>query len=105
MVRHCGTPAATSCVPGQGNSHRHIQKMDELAAVKNAFARAAKTTPLDDWTAFAKATKLKASVLKKSAPLLPRKTQPHSLLTVSRMLVCGTRKIFRLPMRAALTPL
>ena len=49
-----------------------FKKADELAAVKNALAEAAKTAPLDDWTAFAKATK---------------------------------RRIFRLLMRAALTPL
>ncbi len=50
-----------------------FKKMDELAAVKNAFAEAAKTTPLDDWTAFAKATKLKASVLKKIRPFITEK--------------------------------
>lgn len=38
--------------------------------VQSAIAEAAKTAPLDDWTAFAKATKLKASILKKIRPFI-----------------------------------
>lgn len=42
-----------------------FKKADEMASVCAAVERAAKTAPLDDWTAFAKATKLKAAQLKK----------------------------------------
>lgn len=40
------------------------------ASVKNTLTCTAKTAPLDDWTAFAKATKLKSSLLKKLRPLI-----------------------------------
>ena len=50
-----------------------FRKTDELAAVKSALAEAVKTAPLDDWTAFAKATKLKAGVLKKIRPFITEK--------------------------------
>ncbi|WP_347563993.1 N-6 DNA methylase [Neglectibacter sp. X58] len=50
-----------------------FKNADELAAVKIALAEATKTAPLDDWTAFAKATKLKASVLKKIRPFITEK--------------------------------
>ena len=47
-----------------------FKKSDELAAVKKAIASVASGTPLDDWAAFAKATKLKATVLKKIRPFI-----------------------------------
>ena len=47
-----------------------FKKADELVVVQSAIAEAAKTAPLDDWTAFAKATKLKASILKKIRPFI-----------------------------------
>lgn len=47
-----------------------FKKADELAAVKKAIASVPSGTPLDDWTAFAKATKLKATVLKKIRPFI-----------------------------------
>ena len=50
-----------------------FKKAGELAAVKIALAEAAKNTPLDDWTAFAKATKLKAGTLKKIRPFITEK--------------------------------
>ena len=50
-----------------------FKKADELAAVQSAVAEAAKTAPLDDWTAFAKATKLKAATLKKIRPFITEK--------------------------------
>ena len=50
-----------------------FKKADEFAAVQSAVAEATKTAPLDDWTAFAKATKLKASVLKKIRPFITEK--------------------------------
>ncbi len=40
---------------------------------KSAIAQAAKAAPLDDWTAFAKATKLKAALLKKIRPYITDK--------------------------------
>ena len=42
-----------------------FKKTDELEVVKKALASIPAGTPTDDWTAFAKATKLKAGVLKK----------------------------------------
>lgn len=50
-----------------------FKKAEELAAVKAALAAAASVAPPDDWTAFAKATKLKASQLKKLRPYITRK--------------------------------
>ncbi len=50
-----------------------FKKADELAAVQSAVAEAAKTAPLDDWTAFAKAPKLKAATLKKIRPFITEK--------------------------------
>ncbi len=47
-----------------------LNKADELAAVKKAIASVPSGTPLDDWTTFAKATKLKATVLKKIRPFI-----------------------------------
>ena len=41
--------------------------------MKKALSEAAKTAPLDDWTAFVKATKLKAGVLKKIRPFITEK--------------------------------
>ena len=45
----------------------------ELAAIKKALAAVTADTPLDSWTAFAKATKLKAGVLKKIRPFITEK--------------------------------
>lgn len=50
-----------------------FKKADELAAVRDAVAAAAKTAPLDDWNAFAKATKLKGPQLKKIRPFIAEK--------------------------------
>lgn len=47
-----------------------LKKADELAAVKKAIASVSPETPLDDWIAFAKATKLKATTLKKIRPFI-----------------------------------
>lgn len=47
-----------------------FKKADELAAVRRAIASVPSRTPLDDWAAFAKATKLKATVLKKIRPFI-----------------------------------
>lgn len=50
-----------------------FKKSDEMVSVCAAVERAAKTAPLDDWTAFAKATKLKAAQLKKIRPYITEK--------------------------------
>lgn len=50
-----------------------FKKADELATVKKAIASVPASTPLDDWTAFAKATKLKAGILKKIRPFITEK--------------------------------
>ena len=50
-----------------------FKKEEELTTVKNALASVPAETPLDDWTAFALATKLKAAVLKKIRPYITEK--------------------------------
>ena len=50
-----------------------FKKSDEYDGVIAAIEKAAKTAPLDDWTAFAKATKLKAAALKKVRPFITEK--------------------------------
>lgn len=50
-----------------------FKKDDERSEAVSAVAEAAITAPLDDWTAFSKATKLKASTLKKIRPYITRK--------------------------------
>ena len=44
-----------------------------MAAVRDAIAATAKAAPLDDWAAFTKATKLKATQLKKIRPFITEK--------------------------------
>ncbi len=50
-----------------------FKKADELASVQKALASVPAGTPTDDWVAFAKATKLKAGVLKKIRPFITEK--------------------------------
>ncbi|KGF11745.1 MAG: class I SAM-dependent DNA methyltransferase [Negativicoccus succinicivorans] len=50
-----------------------FKKKEESATVKKALASVPQDTPLDDWTAFAKATKLKAATLKKIRPFITEK--------------------------------
>lgn len=50
-----------------------FKKADEYETVTSAIAKAAETAPLDNWTAFAKATKLKAAALKKIRPFITEK--------------------------------
>ena len=50
-----------------------FKKNEELIAVKKAIASVPAGTPLDDWSSFAKATKLKAGVLKKIRPFITEK--------------------------------
>lgn len=50
-----------------------FKKADEYDSVCAAIQTAVKTAPLDDWTAFTKATKLKAAALKKMRPFITEK--------------------------------
>lgn len=50
-----------------------FKKSEEQMLVEEAIAKAAKTAPLDDWTAFAKATKLKKTQLNKIRSLITEK--------------------------------
>lgn len=50
-----------------------FKKAEELTSVQNALASVPSTTPLDDWTAFAKATKLKKGQLNKIRPYITEK--------------------------------
>lgn len=50
-----------------------FKKEEEYKAAMEAIAKAATMAPLDDWNAFAKATKLKAATLKKIRPFIAEK--------------------------------
>lgn len=54
-----------------------FRKSSELADVRSAVKAAMETAPLDDWDAFAKATKLKKGQLKKIRPFIT-KTDPEA---------------------------
>lgn len=50
-----------------------LKNADEMKAVRKAIASVPIGTPLDDWTAFAKETKLKVAILKKVRPFITEK--------------------------------
>lgn len=50
-----------------------LKKADEKAAYEKAIKLLPQDVPLDDWTAFAKATKLKTAILKKVRPYITEK--------------------------------
>ena len=52
-----------------------FRREEERTAILESVTRAAKEAPLDDWTKFAQATKLKAAALKKLRPLLTEKDE------------------------------
>ena len=52
-----------------------FKKTEEWTAVKKAIAAATEKSSLDDWTAFAQATKLKAAALKKIRPFITEKDE------------------------------
>lgn len=54
-----------------------FKKQSELDSVREAIAKISAGTPLDDWDAFAKATKLKKTQLKKIRPFITE-TDPHA---------------------------
>ena len=55
-----------------------FKKSEELESVRNAIASVSAEIPLNNWSSFAKATKLKASVLKKIRPFITEK-DPEAL--------------------------
>ena len=63
-------PLRLSIHPERSLPERLFRSAADRTATEAAVAHAAETAPLDDWTAFAKATRLKASVLKKIRPYL-----------------------------------
>ena len=50
-----------------------FKKAEELKSYQDAIAHLPQDTPMDNWTAFAKATKLKAAILKKVRPFITEK--------------------------------
>ena len=66
-------PLRLRVYPGRPIPADTFKKSDEYDGVIAAIEKAAKTAPLDDWTAFAKATKLKATALKKVRPFITEK--------------------------------
>ena len=50
-----------------------FKKAEELKTYRDAVERLPENTPLDDWAAFSKATKLKAALLKKVRPYITEK--------------------------------
>ena len=52
-----------------------VLKADDLRDWNKAISALPKKTPMDDWTAFAKATKLKATLLKKLRPFITEKDE------------------------------
>ena len=66
-------PLRLRVYPGRPIPADTFKKSDEYDGVIAAIEKAAKTAPLDDWTAFAKATKLKAAALKKIRPFITEK--------------------------------
>ena len=66
-------PLRLRVYPGRPIPADTFKKSDEYDGVIAAIEKAAKTAPLDDWTAFAKATKLKVATLKKVRPFITEK--------------------------------
>lgn len=66
-------PLRLRVYPGRPIPADTFKKSDEYDSVMAAIEKAAKTAPLDDWTVFAKATKLKAAALKKVRPFITEK--------------------------------
>lgn len=52
-----------------------FKKADEIISVKTALANIPADTPLDDWTAFVKATRLRKNVLKKIRPYITKRDE------------------------------
>lgn len=71
-------PLRLRVYPNRNIPNDVFKKADELASVKAAVLKAAENAPLDDWTAFARATKLKAAALKKIRPYITE-TDPDAV--------------------------
>lgn len=70
----------------------------------SAIAKAAETALLDDWTAFAKATKLKAAQLKKIRPFITEKDASTQPIDGEPDVDLRDTENTHSPMRAALMP-
>ena len=66
-------PLRLHVYPGRTIPEGTFRKSEELESVRNAIASVSAGTPLNDWLSFAKATKLKTSVLKKIRPFITEK--------------------------------
>lgn len=66
-------PLRLRVVPNSPISESAFRNESEYELVKAGIARAMETSPLDDWSAFAKATNLKAAQLKKVRPYITEK--------------------------------
>lgn len=66
-------PLRLRLVPNRPIPQDTFKKLEEYEAVVAAVRSAGRTVPLDDWTAFAKASKLKAMQLKKIRPFITEK--------------------------------
>ncbi len=66
-------PLRLRVYPGREIPADIFKKADELEDVRKALASVPAGTPTDDWTAFARETKLKAGVLKKIRPFITEK--------------------------------
>lgn len=66
-------PLRLRVFPGREIPASIFKTSSEFETVKKAIVSAAKTAPTDDWNAFAKATKLKAGILKKIRPYITEK--------------------------------
>lgn len=66
-------PLRLHIYPGREIPAGTFKKADELKTYKEAIAHLPEGTPLDDWAAFAKATKLKVAMLKKVRPFITEK--------------------------------
>lgn len=76
-----GRPLRLRVFPDRTIPASTFKKAGEYSSVVVAVAKAAETAPLDDWDAFAKATKLKAATLKKIRPFITEKD--HSAQSVA----------------------
>lgn len=74
-------PLRLRVFPGREIPASIFKTSSEFETVKKAIVSAAKTAPTDDWNAFAKATKLKAGILKKIRPYITEKDANAQPLT------------------------
>ena len=68
-------PLRLRVCPNKTIPNEVFKNAEERSAVNEAIAAVPNTTPLDDWAAFSKATKLKAGVIKKIRPYITVKDE------------------------------